>query len=194
MKVIGVTGPTGGGKTTLLRRLESRGWEGVDCDRLYDRLLKDDAGLRTSLERAFGSIFLPDGQLNRRQLAERVFQEPKELEMLNGIVYPVIRQAVAGILANSQQEGVVIDAVNLFQADLAALCGVTIGVSSPVSLRLRRIMARDGLEETRAMARIAAQPPDSFYRERCTVFLWNGGTDPAEFDRAVDETLQKLFV
>ena len=71
MAVIGITGPTGSGKTTALRVLTDRGFRVVDCDRLYDRLLETDRDLRRGLEAAFGPVFLPDGSLDRRALAAR---------------------------------------------------------------------------------------------------------------------------
>ena len=77
MAVIGITGPTGSGKTTALRVLTARGFRVVDCDRLYDRLLETDRDLRRGLEAAFGPVFLPDGSLDRRALAARVFSDPR---------------------------------------------------------------------------------------------------------------------
>ena len=82
MTVIGITGPTGAGKTTALRVLAELGFEIVDCDRLYYERLREDEGLRQALETAFGPVFLPDGSLDRKRLAERVFRDRKELEKL----------------------------------------------------------------------------------------------------------------
>jgi len=84
MTVIGITGPTGAGKTTALEILEEWGFEVVDCDALYYRLLRTDPALRRSLVDAFGPVFLPDGQLDRRALAGRVFGDPAELAKLGG--------------------------------------------------------------------------------------------------------------
>ena len=71
MIVIGLTGPTGAGKTTALAALAGLGFEIVDCDKLYYQLLARDGGLRNALEAAFGPVFLPDGNLDRRRSEER---------------------------------------------------------------------------------------------------------------------------
>ena len=89
MMIIGITGPTGAGKTTALEVLGSMGFEIVDCDALYYELLRTSLPLRRALEDAFGPVFLPDGQLDRRALAARVFTAPEELRRLNGIVFPL---------------------------------------------------------------------------------------------------------
>ena len=94
MTVIGITGPTGSGKTTALRVLGRMGFEIVDCDALYYELLRESPELREALEGAFGGVFLPNGELDRRALAARVFGSPGELDRLNAIVFPAMYAAV----------------------------------------------------------------------------------------------------
>ena len=115
MTVIGITGPTGAGKTTALHVLQKHGFEVVDCDRLYDSLLECDEKLRASLRSAFGDIFLADGTLNRKGLAQRVFADQKELNKLNAIVFPVVYAAVEEKIEKSTQKGIAIDAINLVE-------------------------------------------------------------------------------
>ena len=195
MLTIGITGGTGCGKTALLRRIEVRGGCGVDCDALYYTLLKTDAPLRDALSEAFGCVFLPDGTLDRQALGARVFSDPAQLDRLNQIVFFHVRQAVEAIQLRERSAGqrlLCIDAINLFQSGLDALCDTTIGVLAPEQTRLARIMTRDGISEDYAIMRIRAQEPDAFYRARCRHILENGGSSPEAFQKQADMLLDIL--
>ena len=88
MTVIGITGPTGAGKTTALDVLAELGFEIVDCDALYYQLLRTDEALRRSLEEAFGPVFLPDGSLDRRAVAKRVFGDRRSWRSSTASCFP----------------------------------------------------------------------------------------------------------
>ena len=94
MVTIGITGPTGCGKTTLLQEIAARGSEVVDCDALYYELLKTDPDLKAALAAAFGEIFLPDSSLDRPKLASLVFSSADRLAKLNEIVFFHVGRAV----------------------------------------------------------------------------------------------------
>lgn len=192
MTVIGVTGPTGAGKTTVLSVLERRGFLVIDCDKLYYELLRDDLAFRQALEGAFGPVFLPDGSLDRPCLAARVFSDRRELDRLNAIVYPTVYAAVEQKVINCSQIGVAIDAVNLIESGMGALCTQTVAVTAPPEVRLRRIAVRDHLDAPQAAARIAAQKPDSYYREHCGWLLENTAGCQEEFERIAEAFFEGL--
>lgn len=177
MTVIGITGPTGAGKTTALEVLAENGFEIVDCDALYYELLRTDQPLRRALEAAFGPVFLPDGSLDRRTLAGKVFGDERELARLNAIVFPAVSAAVEQKIKNCSQKGLAIDAINLVESGMGRLCDATVAVTAAPAIRLKRIMTRDGLTEAQARARIGAQKPESWYREHCTFLLENQEED-----------------
>ena len=183
MTVIGITGPTGAGKTTALRVLGRMGYEIVDCDALYYELLRESPALRRSLEEAFGGVFLPDGSLDRKKLAARVFGDAQALDRLNAIVFPAVYSAVEQKIKNCAQKGVAIDAVNLVESGIGDLCGLTVAVTAEPGTRLGRIMARDRLDGGRAAARIAAQKPAQWYREHCAFVLENRAESREAFER-----------
>jgi len=193
MTVVGITGPTGAGKTTALEVLAARGFEPVDCDALYYTLLREDLGFRQQLADAFGDIFFPDGTLRRQVLAAKVFADPAELARLNGLVYPAMCAAVQEKIQRCTRKGLAIDAVNLVESGLAGLCGLTVAVTAPKEVRLRRIMARDGLDRDRAAARIAAQRPDAYYRANCTLLLENNAADRASFCALLEDFFQTIL-
>ena len=185
MTVIGITGPTGSGKTTALTALERLGFQVVDCDALYYQLLARDQNLRQGIREAFGQVFLPDGQLDRRALGDIVFGNPAALDKLNALVYPAVSAAVKQKIENCTKKGLVIDAINLIESGLGDLCDWTVALTAAPDVRMKRIMARDGISEERAKARIAAQKPDKFYRRNCTFLLENRAGSKAEFDQLI---------
>ena len=180
MTIIGITGPTGAGKTTALEVLREMGGHVIDCDALYYRLLRQDEELRRALTAAFGPIFLPTGELDRQKLGTLVFGDPRELARLDGVVYPVMRRAVMRELERAGGGIGVIDAIDLLESGLGKICDATVAVTAPQALRLARIMARDGISEDYARRRIAAQKPDSYYC-RCGYLLENRAGDRESF-------------
>lgn len=174
-KVVGITGGTGAGKTTLLRALERRGACVLDCDALYHEMLQSDFALQSALQQAFPAAF--DDGFDRKKLGALVFSDPDALARLDRITREHIPRAVARRIGENDAKLVVIDAIKLHESGLAALCDVTVAVTAPRELRVRRIMLRDGIGEDYARARIAAQKPDGFYTERSDMTFVNDGAD-----------------
>ena len=193
MLVIGITGPTGCGKTTLLQAVQQRGGYIVDCDALYYELLASEEGadLRRELQTAFPAAFDADGRLRRKALGQLVFGDQARMAQLNEIVFFHIGRAVRARLVQAKRDGrqlLAIDAINLFESGLAGLCDTTVGVLCDRETRIRRIMARDSLTRDYAALRVDAQKPDSFYKDHCTTILQNAGTRES-FARAADQYL-----
>ena len=181
--VLGLTGGTGAGKTSALKAIEALGGRTIDCDALYHTMLRTDESLRQALAREFGQeTFLPDGSLNRPYLGKRVFSRQERLARLNEIVYAVIVPEVERQVESGDCPLWAIDAINLLESGIARLCDRTVAVTSPMELRLRRIMARDGIDEGYARLRISAQRTDDYYREHCDLELCNDAAAPEEFE------------
>lgn len=197
MLIIGITGPTGCGKTTLLQAIARRGGAVIDCDALYYTLLStpEGAALRQELLTAFPEAFDESGQLQRKVLGSVVFADRVRMAQLNEIVFFHIGAAVRTRLVREKLAGrrlLAIDAINLFESGLAALCDVTAGVLADRQTRIRRIMQRDGLTQAYAALRVDAQKPDSFYRRHCDTIFQNTGT-LEDFERSADQYLNNIL-
>ena len=192
MLVIGVTGPTGCGKTTFLDAIRRRGGVVLDCDALYGELLETDPEMKSALAAAFPDAF-SGGTLNRRVLAAQVFSEPQALQRLNEIVFFYVGRAVRARLRACRDAPLFgIDAVNLFESGLSALCQQTVGVLADIPTRLSRIMLRDGLTLAQARQRVQAQKADDFYRARCTHILINS-TSREAFVQVSEQLIDQIM-
>ena len=176
--IIGITGGTGCGKTTLLKAIENAGGLVLDCDAVYHELLKTDKALLAAIDARFPGT-VENGQLQRKKLGAIVFADENALLDLNRITHKAVKEAVLCQLSNGPALAA-IDAIGLFEGDLAQLCDVTVAVTAPTEMRVKRLMARDGISEEYARSRIAAQHDESWFREKCGYVLVNDGT-PEEF-------------
>lgn len=176
MRVIGLTGGSGAGKTTVLRLIADHGGEILDCDRLYYEMLKTDEPFRRELAAAFDGCFGENGEVDRLKLGARVFGNEAELRKLNEIVYYYMGLEVRRRLIRWKAEGcrlVGIDAVNLIDSGLSELCETTVAVLAPEAQRVKRITERDGITEAQALRRIRAQKTDDYYRKYAKRVLEN---------------------
>lgn len=147
MTIIGITGPTGAGKTTVLKEIEALGGAVIDCDAVYHEMLESDRALQESLERAFGPLRDGQGAIDRKKLGALVFGDPAKLERLNAIAQRAVVQRTRQMVKENRSRGIgltAIDAFALLESGLADLCTTTVAVLAPAEARVARIMARGG--------------------------------------------------
>ncbi len=181
VKVIGLTGGSGAGKGYVSALLQAYGIPSLDTDLVSRRVCAPGQPCLAALIDRFGAgIVQPDGSLNRRQLAARVFARPEELADLNRITHRYILQSCRAWLEERRAAGcalAVIDAPLLFESGFDRECDRTVAVLAPIPQRIARIMARDGLDEAAARLRLSRQKEDAFFREHADAILLNGDSD-----------------
>ena len=196
MRILGITGPTGAGKTTLLREVEKLGGGVIDCDAVYHELLKSDTTLQNRLEQAFGPLRDQAGAIDRKKLGAVVFHDPEKLETLNAIAWEAV-VARTGELAEAYREQgralAAVDAIALLECPLKELCQLTVAVLASPEVRVRRIMAREGISQDYAWARVKAQKPDEYFIQSCDYTLTNDCASPEEFSQKVRAWLEELL-
>ena len=189
--ILGITGGTGCGKTTLLTCIGSQGGLILDCDAIYHDLLRTDPALLGAIEKRFPGT-VENGVLQRKKLGKLVFSDEKALNDLNQITHSAVKAEVLRRLAHKPKL-TAIDAIALFEGGLAELCDVTVAVTAPEEDRIRRLMIRDGIDRDYAKRRIAAQKSAEWFRERCDFCLENNGTQ-ADFQETCLAFLRKLGI
>ena len=189
--ILGITGGTGCGKTTLLTCIGSQGGLILDCDAIYHDLLRTDPALLGAIEKRFPGT-VENGVLQRKKLGKLVFSDEKALNDLNQITHSAVKAEVLRRLAHKPKLAA-IDAIGLFEGGLAELCDVTVAVTAPEEDRIRRLMIRDGIDRDYAKRRIAAQKSAEWFRERCDFCLENSGTQ-ADFQETCLAFLRKLGI
>lgn len=168
---LGITGQTGAGKGYVCELLAAQGFTIVDADAASRELTQNNSPIFPALQAAFGEDIVQNGTLDRKLLAARAFASREKTDLLNHIMHPAIiekcRAAADGLT--------VLDAPQLFEAQMEGDCYRVISVLAPEEIRLRRIVARDGLTEAEAMTRIRAQYSENYYTEKSDYVIINDG-------------------
>ena len=164
MKVIGLTGGIGSGKTQLARFLSELGAAVIDADRVGHEVLEESREVRRELVAAFGQeILTPEGEIDRKKLADLVFADGAALARLNQIMHPRIYRMVRNRLEEYRRQGtavVVVEAPLLIEAGWTAMMDQVWVTVTPESTVLKRLKGRGGLSEREIRARIHAQMRD----------------------------------
>lgn len=167
MLIIGLTGQTGAGKSTVSEILEKYGCYHIDADKVAHDILENNKAVREKLKEHFGEdIIDKDGKIDRKILAARAFADKDSTLALNAITHPAVNNKIQNIILKQKEYGtkaVIIDAIALFESGEAKICDYTVAVTAPREIRLERIIARDKISVPRANERINAQKDESFF-------------------------------
>jgi dephospho-CoA kinase len=195
LRVFGLTGGIGSGKSTAAELLRQHGVPVVDADELAREVVAPGTVGLTEVVEAFGADVLgPDGALDRKRLGARVFSDPEARKRLNSITHPLVRQLSQVRFTELGASGVELAAYDvplLFEVGLDAVLRPVVLIAAREATQLARIRARDGLSEADARARIAAQLPLEEKRRRADYVLENDGTLES-LDAQVSALVSKL--
>lgn len=179
-RVIGLTGQSGAGKTTVSRVFSQNGFAVIDADIISREVTQKGQPCLTELSEAFGSdIINPDGTLNRKRLGSIVFSDREKLRQLNGIIYPYIIYRIISRIDELSEEGrelILLDAPTLFEANADDLCDLIISVTADESIRMSRIIARDNITPEAAKKRFESQYSEHFFVNHSDFVIINNKT------------------
>ena len=194
--IVGLTGPTGAGKSKVSAMLAERsGVVIIDCDELSRRVAQKGNLCLVDLAVEFSpKIIDSTGSLNRRKLGDIVFNDKEKLKKLNEIIFPYICIEAAKDIKKAQADNaklIILDAPTLFDSKTDALCDKIVVVLADDGTRLKRVMQRDGLGADKVIQRMSNQCDDKFFREHADYVIENDG-DTAELRLGVLELLNAL--
>lgn len=177
MKIYGLTGQTGAGKSTVAALLLNKGFFVIDGDKIARRVTEKGSPALEKLAAFFGKdIILSDGTLDRKRLAERAFASKNATKKLNELTHPYIHALFKTEIEKARESGFsrcLIDAAALLESPSKALCEKIIVVSCPKEIRLERILKRDGITKEDALRRINAQKSDEYYLSNADIIIKN---------------------
>lgn len=160
--IIGITGGIGGGKTTLSNLLRSNGFLVYDADLEARRLQNENPTLIRQTKAIFGDDIYNDNELNRAAVAKLVFQHPELLKQLSTIVHPIVKKDfLQWVNSNVQHKPLFVESAVLFESNFDELTDKIILVTASESIRIQRVMQRDGVSHEQVAARIKNQIPDT---------------------------------
>lgn len=192
MRIIGLTGPSGTGKSTVAKFALSLGYFVIDCDKVAASIT-DDEELLDRLEDAFGGV-LKNGKLDRKALAHKAFATKEQTEKLNEIMLPVVVYAIKKQINELKSNGVqhlLLDAPTLYESGLDADCDTVIAVLANEKHRKKRILERDNLTKEQLEKRLNAAKPDAFYLQKSEHIIYNNGA-LAELEASVKKIINSL--
>lgn len=188
--IIGLTGGSGCGKTTALDVIQDVGGLILDCDAIYHRLLETSDSLLCAIDARFPGVVCR-GKLERKKLGALVFSDPQALLDLNAIAHGAVKEEVLRLL-QPKPKLAAIDAIALFEGNLAELCDYTVAITAPRESRIARLMAREGISREYAESRIDAQKTDHWFSAMADFTLVNNSTRQA-FSAEARKLFQSLW-
>ncbi len=194
VRIWGLTGNIGSGKSAVGRMLAARGIPVVDADQVAREVVEPGRPALRDIASRFPDAVRSDGSLDRKALAARVFADPQERQALNAIVHPRIAEEVAVRMTELAAAG---ETVAVYEAALIVENGLQgnldglIVVTAPAEAQIDRLRRRDGMTEDEARARIAAQLPAAEKARQATVVLENAGSEE-ELAAMVDGLVDRL--
>lgn len=194
--IIGITGSSGAGKSTICDILED-GYDVrvLNADKIAKRLSRKGTNYLLDIIKIFGKdIVDEEGELKRGKLAQIIYSDSKKREELNTYTFKYVRKDIIKQISKIETgTTIVIDAPLLFEAELNKICDKTIGVIAPRELQIERVIARDNIDYEDAEKRLKAQQEDEFYIKSCD-FIIKNDNGFTKMEEQINEICNKIGI
>lgn len=190
-KIIGIIGETGSGKSTISRYLTTKlDVLHIEGDRVGHIILEDNK-LQNSLVIRYGDDIVIDGQIDRKTLGNIVFNSHKELEFLNSLTHPLIKEYIIQLIKEREAffDYIIIDGAALIEAGILELCDRTIYCYAPREIRLPRLVQGRGIDKAKALKMMNSQPNSDFYKDKADYII---DTTKEDYNHELTEYFRSL--
>lgn len=196
MKILGVTGSSGSGKTTLSNILSERNdVKIIDADQIARQISQIGNDYLVAIKNTFGKdVFLEDGNLNRKALAEKIYTSSEALAKLNILTFDHVVKEIICEIENTKDRNIkfiIIDAPLLFESELNKRCDYTLSLIANKELKIKRICARDNISEETAQKRLSIQQSDEFYIKNSDFIIEND--EDCDLKLEIEKIFNKLI-
>ena len=194
MKIIGITGSSGSGKSTLSKILgQELNARIIDADKVVKQLQQKGTKYYKEIVETFGQeILQEDGSLNRKKLAQIIFQDELKKEILDNLTYKYVVEEIKKQVKDAKEKYIIIDAPLLIESKLNEICDTVIAVISEKKEQIKRICKRDNIKESKAKIRLGAQKDNEFYKTNADYIVENNGGKNDELMGRIRKLVQKL--
>ena len=195
MKIIGITGSSGSGKSTVCEILnEKYNVKIIDADKIAKELLTSGTEYYNDVISKFGREITDDvGEIDRKKLADLIYNDDKKREMLNNSTFYYVAKKIKLRAKEENNVDIIIDAPLLFESKLDDICNFTIGVIAKESVQIERIIKRDSISKEQACKRLKAQQTNNFYMSKCTEIIENNN-EYIETEKQIEEIAKKYNI
>lgn len=174
--VIGITGNSGTGKSEIAKLLaEKINAEIINADLVAKKLSEPGNIYNEKIVELFGEEILENKKLNRKKLADIIYNNSQKRELLNNLTYIYVGNEIKHMVKLIKNQNVIIDAPLLFESGLEKICGFTIAVFAEEKTKIERICKRDGIDKSIAKSRLSIQEKIEYYKTRADYILENNG-------------------
>lgn len=176
---VGITGGIGSGKSTVCRVFKLLGVPVFEADLVAKQLLQSNPEIKKGLIHLFGGdIYLEDGAVDRKKLANIIFNDDVQLAKMNALVHPLVRNKFQEWVKQQNSPYVIQEAAILFESGFYQLMDFTVLVSAPEEERIQRVIKRDGVTKEQVKDRLAKQWTDAEKRKLADYEIINDNKNP----------------
>ena len=194
MKIIGVTGSSGSGKSTVSKMIcDELNVKIIDADKIAKKMQKPGNEYYKKIVELFGKDYLmPDKSLNREKIAKLIFEDGSKKQLLDELTKKYVVEEIKSEIDKMKDDFIVLDVPLLIESNLNNLCDIVIGVVANYDIKIDRICKRDNIKKENAILRLSSQKTNEFYEENVDYIVENNGGNYDKLLGRIREILQNL--